>query len=225
MVQVGDWIDMPKHNADGDVIDVSLTAVKVRNWDKSITSIPTYALVSDSFKNWQAMKDWGGRRIARSIHIDTSSIRFCTDEMLECFARIWYLEEYIADKRRELTEYNRTHGIDDSVQVNGRRMTNIGTFRAYLVAYLEHHSEIHQNILIMARQLEPTERGVPIQVYAFTKTTVWAEYEELVSHIFDHILAVVPFFDLRVYQYPTGEDLRTFAPRNPAHGEANEAPS
>ncbi len=223
MVQVGDWIDMPRYNADGDVIDVSLTAVKVRNWDKSITSIPTYALVSDSFKNWQAMKDWGGRRIARSIYIDMTSIRFCTDEMLERFSRIQFLEEYIVRMRQELAEYNRSHGIDDSTLVNGRRMTNLGTFRAYLVSYLEHHAEIHQDILILARQLEPTERGVPVQVYAFTKTTAWAEYEEIVSDIFDHILAVVPFFDLRVYQYPTGEDLRTLSRRDLAGGSG--APS
>jgi len=211
MVAVGDWIEMPKYGADGDVIDVALTTVKVRNWDKTITTIPTYALISDSFINWRGMQESGGRRIKRAIYLDMQSVTFCTEEMLERFSKIHYLSDYIRDKKKELEEYNEEHGFDDSVLVNGRRMTNLGTFRAYIVNYLKNHPMIHQDMTFLIRHLDPTERGIPIEVYVFCKDQRWAHYESIQADIFDHILAVVPFFDLRVFQSPSGADVRSLA--------------
>ncbi len=208
MVAVGDWIEMPKYGADGDVIDVALTTVKVRNWDKTITTIPTYSLISDSFKNWRGMKESGGRRIARAVHLDMTSVRFCTEEMIERFSRIQFLEDYIARKKEELKEYNEKQGIDDSVLVNGRRMTNLGTFRAYVINYLRNHPMIHQEMTFLVRHLEPSEKGLPIQIYVFSKDQIWANYESIQADILDHILAVIPFFDLRVFQAPSGHDVR-----------------
>lgn len=208
MVRLGDWIEMPKYGADGDVIDISLNTVKVKNFDNTITTIPTYALISDSFKNWRNMLESGGRRIKRSIFIDSLSITFCTEEMLEKYKRFQYISEYIKNKERVLTEYNLAHTIDDSQSVNGRRLTNIGTFRAYLQAYLQNHPEIHTEMVRMARQLPLTEHGIPIEIYAFTKDTTWETYESVQADIFDHIMAIVPEFDLRIYQSPTGYDLR-----------------
>lgn len=208
MVAVGDWISMPKYGADGDVIDVALTTVKVRNWDKTITTIPTYALISDSFKNWRGMTESGGRRIARSISIDMQSVQFCSEEMIDQFSKIEFLKDYIESKKKELKKYNEDLGIDDSVMVNGRRMTNLGTFRAYLVQYLRHHPMIHQKMTFLVRHLQPTETGIPIQVYVFSKDQVWAHYEAIQADIFDHLLAVVPYFGLRVFQNPSGADVR-----------------
>ncbi len=208
MVSVGDWIEMPKYGADGDVLEVALTTVKVQNWDKTITTIPTYALISESFKNWRGMSESGGRRIKRSVNIDMSSIRFCDVEMLERFAKIQYISEYIETKKIELKEFNQATKVDNASLVNGRRMTNIGTFRAYVKAYLQNHPMINKDMTFLIRQLPPTEHGLPIEIYVFSKDQVWANYEAIQADIFDHILAVVPEFDLRVYQNPTGADFR-----------------
>ena len=208
MVAVGDWIEMPKYGADGDVIEVALTTVKVQNWDKTVTTIPAYALISDSFKNWRGMQESGGRRIKRSVSIDVQTIVFCDEEMLGRFAKIKYIAEYIQKKKDELARFNQELKVDDSSLVNGRRMTNVGTFRAYVVAYLKHHPKIHQEMTFLVRQLAPSENGLPIEVYVFSNDKVWANYEAIQADIFDHILAVVPEFDLRVFQVPTGNDFR-----------------
>ena len=208
MVRVGDWIEMPKYGADGDIIDISLHTVKVQNWDKTITTLPTYALISDSFKNWRGMQNAGGRRIKRSVCIDTSSIAFCTPDMIEKFKKIHLLSGYIAQKERDIEQYNRDNGIDRTNRVNGRAMTNIGVFRAYIQHYLEQHPRIHQGMTRMVRQLEPGGTGLPLEIYAFTNDTAWAVYEGIQSDIFDHILAVAPEFGLRVFQNPTGHDMK-----------------
>ncbi|RJE48035.1 MULTISPECIES: mechanosensitive ion channel domain-containing protein [unclassified Dehalobacter] len=212
MLRIGDWIEMPKYGADGDVTDISLHTVKVRNFDNTITTVPTYVLISDSFKNWRGMQESGGRRIKRSIFIDSSSIRFCSEEMLEKFSKFRNISDYIDKKREELAKHNLDYDLDpimDSAQsVNARRLTNIGTFRAYLQAYLKNHPEIHPEMARIARQLPLTEHGIPIEIYAYTKDTSWESYEAVQADIFDHILAIVPEFELRVYQSPTGYDLR-----------------
>jgi miniconductance mechanosensitive channel len=208
MLKIGDWIEMPQYGADGDVLEISLHTVKIQNWDKSITTIPTYAFISESFKNWRGMQESGGRRIKRAIYIDTTSIKICDEEMLERYSKIQYIEKYIEDKKKEIMEYNNINDIDTSSIVNGRHLTNIGTFRAYVVNYLKNHPELHKDRTLMVRQLNPTEKGIPIEIYAFTKTTVWINYEAVQSDIFDHILAIVPEFDLRVFQNPTGYDFR-----------------
>ncbi len=205
MVRVGDWIEMPKYGADGDIIDISLNTVKVQNWDKTIVTIPSYALISDSFKNWRGMQNAGGRRIKRSIFIDTSSITFCSEEWIAKFKSIHYLSEYILDKVREIEAHNAD--LDTSNRVNGRALTNIGVFRMYIQHYLQQHPMIHKDMTIMVRQLSPGETGLPIEIYAFTNDIRWSVYEGIQSDIFDHILAVVPEFGLRVFQKPSGHDL------------------
>ncbi len=213
MVHIGDWISMPKYGADGDVIDITLTTVKVQNWDKTISTIPAYSLISDSFKNWRGMSESGGRRIKRHLNIDMSSIRFCDEAMLGKFRQIQYITEYIDEKKREVDEHNKAANVDDSQLVNGRRLTNIGTLRAYVIAYLKHHPKIHQNMTFLVRQLEPTPQGLPIEIYVFSNDQVWAQYEAIQADIFDHILAVVPEFGLRVFQDPTGADFRQLTTR------------
>ncbi len=211
MVRPGDWIEMPKYGADGDVIEITLNTVKVRNWDKTITTIPTYALISDSFRNWRGMSESGGRRIKRSIFIDVNSIKFCTPEMIEKFSQIVRIRDYIKHKQQELAEFNREHHIDDSVLVNGRRMTNIGTFRAYLAAYLRHHPKIHQEMTFLVRHLQPSEKGLPLEIYVFSRDQVWANYEAIQADIFDHVFAALPEFELRPFQNPSGLDIATVA--------------
>lgn len=206
MVRLGDWVEMPKHGADGDVIDISLTTVKIQNFDKTITTIPTYTMVSDSFKNWRGMSQSAGRRIKRNINIDMRSVKFCDESMLERFASFRHISEYIARKKDELTKFNAENGIDDSVLVNGRRMTNLGTFRAYLEGYLRNHPKINKDMTFLVRQLQPTETGLPIEIYVFCSDKIWANYEAIQADIFDHILAVIPEFDLKVFQNPTGAD-------------------
>lgn len=206
MVAHGDWIEMPKYGADGDVLEVTLTTVKVQNWDKTITTIPTYALISESFKNWRGMQKSGGRRIKRAVNIDMNSIRFCDEEMLQRFGKIQYISDYIDTKKAELEAFNTAEKVDNASLVNGRRMTNVGTFRAYVKAYLLNHPMINKDMTFLVRQLKPTEFGLPIEVYVFSKDQVWANYEAIQADIFDHILAVLPEFDLRVYQNPTGSD-------------------
>ncbi|MCD6175152.1 MAG: mechanosensitive ion channel [Planctomycetes bacterium] len=212
MVHLGDWIEMPKYGADGDVIDISLTTVKVQNWDKTISTIPAYALISDSFKNWRGMSDSGGRRIKRSLNIDMNTIRFCDEPMLDKFRKIQYLTEYIDAKKCEIDEHNKAENVDDSERVNGRRMTNVGTFRAYVIAYLKNHPKINPNMTFLVRQLKSTEYGLPIEIYVFSSDKVWANYEAIQADIFDHILAVVPEFGLRVFQNPTGTDFAKLIP-------------
>jgi miniconductance mechanosensitive channel len=207
MIRLGDWIEMPKYGANGDVIDISLNTVKVENSDKTITTIPTYALVSDSFKNWRGMTESGGRRITRSVYIDITSIAFCTDEMLEEFEKIDCLTDYIRNKRHEIIHYNLENNIDTSYSVNSRRLTNIGIFRAYIQSYLKNHPKIHKDLVQLVRQLPPGEYGLPLNIYVFTNDTEWANYENIQSDIFDHLLAVVPQFGLRVFQKPTGYDI------------------
>jgi miniconductance mechanosensitive channel len=216
MVSPGDWIEMPKYGADGDVLEVALTTVKVRNWDKTITTIPTYALISESFKNWRGMKESGGRRIKRAIHIDMHSIRFCDEPMLQRFSKIEFVSEHLARKRQEIAHWNADRGVDDSAPINGRRLTNIGTFRAYLIAYLRAHPMIHQEMTFLVRQLAPTPHGLPLEIYVFSRDQVWANYEGIQADIFDHVLAVAPEFDLRIFQTPTGGDVRAALEAAPA---------
>ncbi len=211
MVSVGDWIEMPKYGADGDVLEVALTTVKVQNWDKTITTIPTYALISESFKNWRGMDESGGRRIKRAVNIDISSVRFCDEEMLERFAKIQYISEYIESKKSELEDFNHSTNVDNASLANGRRMTNIGTFRAYIRAYLLNHPQINKQMTLLVRQLQATQYGVPIEIYVFSKDKVWANYEAIQADIFDHILAVAAEFELRVYQNPTGTDFQALS--------------
>jgi len=201
MVQVGDWIEMPKYGADGDVIDIGLNVVKVRNFDKTITTIPTYALVSDSFKNWRGMRESGGRRIKRAIKIDIHSIKFLNDEDVKRLEKANLLSPYLKEKENEIKEYNEKNNFDLSVAINGRRLTNIGTLRAYVSTYLKNNPKINQNMMIMVRQLAPNEYGLPLEVYCFTATTIWAEYENIQADIFDHIYSVLNEFGIKAYQY------------------------
>ena len=209
MVAPGDWIEMPKYGADGDVLEVALTTVKVKNWDKTITTIPTYALITESFKNWRGMSESGGRRIKRAINIDMDSIRFCDEEMLDRFAKIQYIAEYLEKKRHEISGWNAERNVDASDPLNGRQLTNLGTFRAYVVAYLRHHPMIHQEMTFLVRHLPPTEHGLPVEIYVFSRDQVWSNYEGIQADIFDHILAIAPAFDLRIYQSPAGSDVRS----------------
>jgi miniconductance mechanosensitive channel len=211
MVARGDWIEMPKYGADGDVLEVALTTVKVQNWDKTVTTIPTYALISESFKNWRGMQLSGGRRIKRAVFIDINTIKFCTKEMIERFSKIRFIAEYMEKKQRELAVYNRERQLEDSSPPDKRQLTNVGTYRAYVVSYLKNHPMINQEMTFLIRQLAPTEHGLPIEIYVFCKDKAWANYEAIQSDIFDHILAVVPEFDLKVFQSPTGSDFKAFA--------------
>ncbi len=206
LVKKGDWIEVPKYGADGDVIDISLNIIKVQNWDKTITVIPTYKLIDDSFKNWRGMIETGGRRIKRSIFIDQSSVKFADEQMLEKYSKIELIKDYVKSRKEEIEKFNKEKGFDTTIPVNGRRMTNIGTFREYLKAYLKQREDIHKGLTFLVRQLQPGANGIPIEIYVFATTTAWVEYEEIQGHIFDHILAVIPEFDLRIFQYPSGHD-------------------
>ena len=211
MVAPKDWIEMPKYGADGDVIEITLTTVKVQNFDNTITTIPTYALINESFKNWRNMNLSGGRRIKRYVNIDLGSIKFCSSEMLEQFKRIQLISQYIQNRQEEILVYNKKHQVDESTLVNGRRLTNIGVFRSYVEAYLRQHPMIHKDMTFLIRQLSPSENGLPIEIYVFCKDTNWTAYEAIQADIFDHILAVVPEFDLRVFQEPSGSDFQKIA--------------
>ncbi len=207
MVRVGDWIEMPQFGADGDVVDVQLHTIKIQNWDKTITTIPTHRLISDSFKNWRGMSQSGGRRIKRSIFIDVSTIRKQTQEEVDRFTRFALLKGYIKAKEQELAEYNAGLAVEVDEEVNQRRLTNIGTFRAYALNYLKNHPRIRKDMTLIVRQLAPGPEGLPLEIYCFTTTTAWAEYEDIQSDIFDHLLAIVPEFGLRLFQKPAGSDL------------------
>ncbi|HOP07501.1 MAG TPA: mechanosensitive ion channel [candidate division Zixibacteria bacterium] len=211
MVRIGDWIEMPKFGADGDVIDITLHTVKIRNWDKTITTIPAYAMISDSFKNWRGMSESGGRRIARSVRIDMSSIKFLDEKTIERFRHYQLITKYIDDKLIDIDKFNQETGADTTELINGRRLTNVGTFRAYIWSYLHKHPKIHKDMTFLVRQLEPTDSGLPIQIYVFSNDQDWINYEGIQADIFDHILAVLPLFDLQVFQKPSGYDVRSLA--------------
>jgi len=207
LVRVGDWIEMPQFDADGDVVDIALNTVKVQNWDKTVTVIPTHKFLEHSFRNWRAMFETGGRRIKRAIHINTSTIRFLTEEEIERFSRFALLRDYMQKKIEELRAHNAQYAGQNGVIMNARRLTNIGTLRAYIDAYLRNHPKIRQDMTLLVRQLAPTPEGVPIEIYAFTADTRWAFYETIQADIFDHILSMVPEFGLSVYQRPSGRDV------------------
>ncbi|SFT12160.1 mechanosensitive ion channel family protein [Sphingobacterium wenxiniae] len=207
-VRVGDWIEMPKYGVDGDVLQINLNNVKVQNFDKTVVTIPTYTLLSDSFKNYRGMQDSGGRRIKRSINIKISSIRYLSNEEIAELKKIQLLAPYIDKRQEEIEEYNALNKADRSTLVNGRNMTNVGLFRAYIVAYAKHHPDIHKNMTLMVRQLSPTEHGLPLELYMFTNGTAWAFFEDTMSDIFDHLFAAIKYFDLEVFELPASDDLR-----------------
>ena len=206
MLRVGDWIEMPQVNADGDVIDIALHTVKVQNWDKTITTIPTWRLISESYRNWRGMQDSGGRRIKRSLLIDQTSARFLTEAERERMRRFLLIDDYLADKSAEMADWNAKLVEAGRDPVNMRCSTNIGAFRAYVQNYLENHPRIRQDMTLLVRQMQPTETGLPLEIYAFTATVAWAEYEAIQADIFDHLLAILPEFDLRLFQSPSGAD-------------------
>lgn len=212
LLRVGDWIEMPQVGADGDVVDIALNTVKVQNWDKTITTIPTWRLMSESYKNWRGMSQSGGRRIKRSLRLDMASVHFLSEEQIQRLSRIALLRPYLEDKLRDVAQTNatlrRTLGEQAAEPANQRRLTNIGTFRAYVDVYLRAHPGIHQDMTLMVRTLDPTSEGVPLEIYCFTATTAWARYEGIQGDIFDHLLAILPEFGLRLYQNPSGSDIR-----------------
>ena len=207
LVRVGDWIEMPKYGADGDVVDISLVTVSVQNWDKTISTIPAYALISEGFKNWRGMSESGGRRIKRSVNIDMNSVRFCDEAMLAELRKIQLLREYLQERTREVEAFNAENDVDPESPVNGRRITNLGTFRAYLVAYLRNHPKINPDMTFLIRHLQPGDKGVPVEIYVFSNDKVWANYEAIQADIMDHVLSVLPFFGLKVFQAPSGSDV------------------
>ncbi|MDA3860893.1 MAG: mechanosensitive ion channel [Melioribacteraceae bacterium] len=206
LVKVGDWIEIPSMGVDGDVMDMALHTIKVRNFDKTITTVPTNKLIEQSFKNWRGMQDTGSRRIMRAIHIDVSSIKFLSEEMFKRFQKFQLIAEYLKNTNNELESDNKGKNIDTSELVNGRRLTNVGTFRAYLKAYLHNRNDINDNLTFLIRQLSPGPEGLPIEIYVFANTTDWIKYEEIQSNIFDHLMAVATEFELKVFQNPTGND-------------------
>jgi miniconductance mechanosensitive channel len=207
MVRIGDWVEMPKFNADGAVIAINLNTVKVQNWDKTITTIPTYYFITDSFKNWRGMVESGGRRIKRAVYINSQTIKFVDPETREKYKKYALISSYVSQRQEEIESFNAIHNIDTSELINGRRMTNLGVFRKYLESYLRSHPRIRQDMTIMVRQLSMEDRGVPLEVYCFTKTTVWVEYEEIQADIFDHLLAGASYFGLEIFQQPSGTDI------------------
>lgn len=208
IIRVGDWVEMPQLNADGDVIDIALHTVKVQNWDKTITCIPTKRFISDPFKNWRGMHESGGRRIKRSLYLDQDSVRFLVAAEVEQLRHFALLRDYLAQKESELETWNRQLRAQGAAPLNQRRLTNLGTFRAYVAVYLRHNPQIRQDMTLLVRQLAPTATGLPLELYCFTATTVWADYERIQADIFDHLLAILPEFGLRVFQYPSGAELR-----------------
>ena len=214
LFKVGDWLEVPQFGADGDVIDIALHTVKIQNWDKTISIIPSHKLIESSFKNWRGMSESGGRRIKRSIYIDQTSIRFCDEQMIEKFKSFKLLAPYLEAKLAEIDAANADQNINMQALVNGRRLTNIGTFRAYITAYLKNHPMIHQNLTFLIRQLAPSEKGIAIEIYVFTNITDWIAYEAIQADIFDHLLAVLTEFELQVFQNPTGKNFEQLAKLN-----------
>ena len=207
MIRIGDWVEMPQANADGDIIDIALHTVKIQNWDKTITTIPTHKFISDSFKNWRGMSESGGRRIKRALNLDMATIRFLTEAEIEQLTRHELLFEYMTTKRRELESYAKAKATDgDTTIPDVRRLTNVGTFRAYVFNYLKTNPLIHDEMTLLVRQLAPSAQGVPIEIYCFSNDTAWATYESLQGDIFDHLMAILPEFGLRAFQEPAGSD-------------------
>lgn len=208
MVRVGDWVSMPEYGADGDVTEMNLTTIKIQNWDKTITTIPTYAFISESFKNWRGMSESGGRRIKRALNIKISSIKFCSPEMLERFKKFQLIKNYIIETNNKVEVYNKENKIDKTYLINGKHLTNIGVFRVYAEAYVKNIPDINTNMTCMVRQLLPTEKGLPIEIYTFSNRQEWTEYESIISNMFDHLIAAVPEFGLEVFENPTGTDFK-----------------
>ncbi len=209
LFKVGDWVEAPQFGADGDVIDIALHSVKIQNWDKTISVIPTNKLIDSSFKNWRGMAESGGRRIKRSINIDMSSIKFCTNEMIDRYSKYNVIATYIKVKLEEVQRFNIENNITDESLINGRSLTNIGTFRAYIEGYLRNHNKIHDEMTFLVRQLSPSANGLPIEIYVFSNDTDWLNYEKIQADIFDHLLAVVSEFELKVFQNPSGSDFKS----------------
>ncbi len=209
MIRLGDWVSLDKYGADGSVIEINLATVKVQNWDKTITTIPTYAFVSESFKNWRGMVESGGRRIKRSIYIKIDSIKFCDPEMIKNFKDYHLISEFVEAKEADISQYNTTKKINKNALINGRQQTNIGLFRKYALHYLNQNINLNHEMTVMVRQLQPTAQGLPIEIYCFSRDKAWVNYEEIQSDIFDHLFAAVPFFDLEIFENPSGKDLRS----------------
>ncbi len=221
MIRIGDWVEVPQSHANGDVIDIALHTVKIQNWDKTISTVPTHKFISESFKNWRGMSESGGRRIKRALHLDLGSVRFLTEEEVDRLGRYELLTEYMARKRGELKEHSDSKRTDPDVIPEMRRLTNVGTFRAYLFAYLQQHPLVHDEMTVLVRQLAPTPQGLPIEIYCFANDTAWATYEGLQGDIFDHLIAILPEFGLRAFQEPAGADLWTLLGRG---GEGKSSP-
>lgn len=221
MVRVGDWIEMPKYNADGDVIGINLTTVRVRNWDKTVTTLPTYALVSDSVKNWRGMQEMKGRRIKRSLRVKMGSIRFLNEEEVEALKGIELLKDYINERREEIRQYNAQHDVDKAFLVNGRNLTNVGLYRRYMELYALEHPGVNKNLGRMVRQLAPDELGLPLELYLFTADVRWVPYEHLMADLFDHLIAAASTFGLEIYEKPASDDIRYLAKEVSASGRLN----
>ena len=209
MIRIGDWVTMEKYGADGDVTEINLTTVKVRNFDNTITTIPTYSFISDSFRNWRGMQESDGRRVKRAIHISMDSVGFASQELIAKLKKVGILSDFIERRQKEIDDYNRTHGLTDEGMLNKRRQTNLGLFRRYIEYYLKNNTHINSEMTLMVRQLTPTEKGVPLEVYCFTHTKEWEQYEIIIADIFDHLFAIVKEFELVVFEEPTGNDLRS----------------
>ena len=210
MVRIGDWVTVPKYGADGDIVEINLATIKVQNFDKTITTIPTYVFISDSFTNWRGMVQSPGRRIKRSVSINITSVKFCTQEMLSKFSNFHLLTSYLDEKSKEISEFNKTNNIDKTHLINGRRLTNIGVFRKYIELYLISNPNINKEMTCMVRQLAPAENGLPIEIYAFSGDKVWVNYEGIIADIFDHLLSAIPEFELEVFQNPSGKDFKNY---------------
>jgi miniconductance mechanosensitive channel len=223
LVRLGDWIEMEQFGADGTVIEITLHTVKVRNWDNTFIAIPSYALLSASFKNWRGMAESGGRRIKRSLYLDMTSVRFCTPEMLQRFQGYTVLRPYLQAKEAEIAAFHAKHGLAEPI--NQRRQTNLGIFRAYVAAYLRHNEQINQELTFLVRHLQPTPHGLPLEIYVFCKDKVWANYEGIQADIFDHLLAILPEFELRIFQNPSGHDFQRLAMGHPAGDPEYVAPA
>ncbi|HQO94781.1 MAG TPA: mechanosensitive ion channel [Sedimentibacter sp.] len=208
MLRIGDWVEMPKYNTDGDVLDITLYSVKIQNWDKTISTIPTSAFITDSFKNWKGMREYGGRRVKRSFLIDLNTIKICSDEMVERFKKIDFISEYMEEITKEIDNYNKENIINTELHINGKQLTNLRVFRAYLTNYLKNTIELRPSSTTIVRQLAPTENGIPIEIYLFVADTRWVNYETIQADVFDHILAVIDIFELRMFQNPTGNDIK-----------------
>lgn len=206
MVRIGDWITFDKYGADGDVIEINLATVKVRNFDNTTTTIPTYSLISDSFRNWRGMLNSDGRRIKRHLLIKAKSIRFLTDEELEKMKKIQLISKYIDTRQTEINSYNKTYNVDKSLSINGRNMTNFGLFRKYITNYLENYPGLNKNMILLCRQLQPTAYGIPLEIYTFSKDQRFEQYEYIMADIFDHIIASIAYFDLEIFELPTDRD-------------------